>query len=153
MECHLFGDGASNPPHGVAGGTPGIGGGTYKENRTTGKRIYCSAKGHLVIGEDEVWVGASTGGGGHGDPLERDPGRVRDDARHGLISNETARDVYGVVFDTATYAVDEAATAALRREIARTRGEPEVVTPNEPAAGQWLSRHLREGDEYLLDPQ
>jgi N-methylhydantoinase B len=107
----------------------------------------------LVIEEHEVWVGASTGGGGHGDPLERDPGLVCDEARYGMISNATARDVYGVVFDADTYVLDEAATQALRREIAGKRGEIEVVTPNQPAAATWLTEHMREGDEYLLDPQ
>ena len=58
IECHLFGDGTANPPHGVMGGTTGIGGGSYKENLETGKRTYCSSKGLLMIEENEVLGGA-----------------------------------------------------------------------------------------------
>ena len=35
-------------------------------------------------------------GGGYGDPRERDPDKVRADVRDGLVSAETARDVFGV---------------------------------------------------------
>jgi N-methylhydantoinase B len=35
-------------------------------------------------------------GGGYGDPRERDPQKVRADVRDGLVSAETARDVFGV---------------------------------------------------------
>lgn len=153
IECHLFGDGAANPPHGAIGGTPGFGGGTYKENRTTGRRVYCSAKGHLVIGEDEVWVGVSTGGGGRGDPLRRNPALVRDNVRHGFISVDTAREMYGVVLRGDELTLDMAATDKLRGERLRDRGPIEAVTPTRPSAAKWLARHMREGDVYVLDPQ
>ncbi|MFQ3667240.1 MAG: hypothetical protein SNJ79_14615, partial [Sphingomonadaceae bacterium] len=59
-------------------------------------------------------------GGGYGDPLTREPARVLHDVLEGWESRQKARDVYGVVFtgeiDDETLAVDEAATAALRRE-------------------------------------
>ena len=54
------------------------------------------------------------GGGGYGPPLERDPALVLEDVRQELVSVEAARALYGVVIDTATWTVDEAATAALR---------------------------------------
>jgi len=41
----------------------------------------------------------SAGGGGFGDPLDRDPERVLADWRDGLVSAATARDVYGVRID------------------------------------------------------
>jgi len=153
MECHLFGDGASNPPHGVLGGTPGIGGGNYKENRTTGKRTFCSAKGHMTIKADEAWIGISSGGGGYGDPLQREPERVRDDVHGGVIDLKTASEVYGVILDPDTFAIDEAATARARSEIAAHRGPLPLVTPNRPSAATWLEHHKRPEDLYLLDPQ
>jgi N-methylhydantoinase B len=66
---------------------------------------------------------ASNGGGGFGDPLERDPAAVLEDYADGLISEQKARDVYGVAVrtideDAAEYAVDEEETARLRRELA-----------------------------------
>jgi N-methylhydantoinase B len=41
----------------------------------------------------------TAGGGGHGEPSERDPDRVREDVREGYVSPEAARDVYGVDID------------------------------------------------------
>ncbi|MEL6234169.1 MAG: hydantoinase B/oxoprolinase family protein [Pseudomonadota bacterium] len=55
------------------------------------------------------------GGGGFGDPFERDPAKVAWDVKNGLVSIDGARADYGVVFaDAATLTVDEAATAAER---------------------------------------
>ncbi len=154
MECHLFGDGAANPPHGVLGGTPGIGGGNYREDRKTGgPRTYCSAKGHLTIGPEETWVSISTGGGGYGDPLERPADVVCRDVRDGVISESTARDIYGLVWNPTTFAVDEAATDAMRARISGARGPLPLLTPENPSASPWLKQHMRPGDVFLLDPQ
>src|SRR5215831_714630 len=58
---------------------------------------------------------SSAGGGGYGDPRIRDPQRVRDDVRDGLVSREAARTSYGVVLGPPPdYAIDQEATAALR---------------------------------------
>lgn len=56
----------------------------------------------------------SGGGGGFGDPLERDVDKVADDVREGYVSAAVARDVYRVVLD-ANGQVDHDATAALRK--------------------------------------
>ncbi|MFP4360774.1 MAG: hydantoinase B/oxoprolinase family protein [Alphaproteobacteria bacterium] len=53
-------------------------------------------------------------GGGYGDPLTRDPERVRADVLDGLISAATARDTFGVALSE-RLEVDAAATAELRR--------------------------------------
>ena len=53
------------------------------------------------------------GGGGYGNPLEREPERVRADVLDGYVSREAAASDYGVVLDDAL-AVDDAATAELR---------------------------------------
>jgi N-methylhydantoinase B len=59
------------------------------------------------------------GGGGFGDPRERDPLSVADDVRRGLVSLKGAAEDYGVVVDPETLAPDEAATVALRRAMPR----------------------------------
>lgn len=53
------------------------------------------------------------GGGGWGDPFEREPARVARDVRDGVVSPEGAGRDYGVAVD-ARGRVDEAATARLR---------------------------------------
>jgi N-methylhydantoinase B len=68
----------------------------------------------------QEWYAVTGGGGGLGNPLERDPKKVRDDARDGFITLEAARTKYGVVLDTKPecYAVDYPETEALRKSIA-----------------------------------
>ncbi|MCX7177493.1 MAG: hydantoinase B/oxoprolinase family protein [Proteobacteria bacterium] len=56
------------------------------------------------------------GGGGIGDPLGREPAKVLQDVRDGVISLRAASEVYGVVLDQG--AVDSAATV-LQRKTAR----------------------------------
>jgi N-methylhydantoinase B/oxoprolinase/acetone carboxylase alpha subunit len=56
----------------------------------------------------------SSGGGGVGDPAERDPEMVREDVQNQLVSRQAARDIYKVIIDPATFKVDQAATKKLR---------------------------------------
>ena len=153
MQCELFGEGQANPPFSVVGGTPGIGGGSYKENLETGKRTYFSSKGRFVLSENDVWVGRSSGGGGYGDVLEREPEAVLESIYDGMLSIETAREVYGVAIDPATMTIDAAETARLRKKIAAGRPPLEVASPNKPGAATWAQDNMRQGDEYLVDAQ
>jgi N-methylhydantoinase B len=57
----------------------------------------------------------SSGGGGWGDPLERDPERVRMDVLDGYIPFEAASEDYGVVLDRNTGLIDPDATGSLRK--------------------------------------
>ena len=63
------------------------------------------------------------GGGGWGDPLDRDPSNVLNDARNEYISVEGANRDYGVVIDSSTWTVDLVATRNLRESRRRSRGE------------------------------
>jgi N-methylhydantoinase B/oxoprolinase/acetone carboxylase alpha subunit len=56
----------------------------------------------------------SAGGGGYGDPLQRDPAAVEADVHNGYVSIEQAKEGYGVVIDPATLLVDPAATEKVR---------------------------------------
>ena len=63
------------------------------------------------------------GGGGWGNPLDRDPEKVKFNAMEGLLSFERAKDVYGVVLtqideeNPETIEVDEKATEELRNKL------------------------------------
>ncbi|MBV9172298.1 MAG: hydantoinase B/oxoprolinase family protein [Chloroflexi bacterium] len=63
----------------------------------------------------------TTGGGGWGDPLDREPARVALDVLQGKVSAGSARDDYGVVLSSALE-VDAAATETLRARIREQRG-------------------------------
>jgi N-methylhydantoinase B len=66
----------------------------------------------------------TTGGGGWGDPLEREPELVALDVTQGKVSVPSARDDYGVIgrYDDDAFTVDASATAALRDELSGGRG-------------------------------
>ncbi len=62
-------------------------------------------------------VNLTGGGGGWGNPLERTVAAVVEDVKQGFVSAAKAKDDYGVVVDPKTFAVDESATAALRKTV------------------------------------
>ncbi len=70
----------------------------------------------VEVKEGDVLVKHSAGGGGVGDPVERDPELVREDVENELVSLAAAREVYKVILDPTTLAIDVAATAALRHK-------------------------------------
>lgn len=78
------------------------------------KLVYTLRQGDRV----HFWT---SGGGGYGDPLLRDPARVLEDVRDGKVSSQAARAEYGIVI-TPAGEVDAAATLRLRQELAGTRG-------------------------------
>jgi len=70
------------------------------------------AKGTLTLKKDDRYIIHSSGGGGWGNPLERDPAAVLDDVRNDYVSAEAAEKVYGVAIRNGT--IDPALTAKLR---------------------------------------
>ena len=56
------------------------------------------------------------GGGGFGNPWERDPERVREDVIDGFLDRHQAKSSYGVVFSD-NLTIDEGATQALRQKM------------------------------------
>jgi len=99
-------------PWGVQGGQPGLPNtvvvhpGTPEE-RQVGQSTTSFGTGGRI-------VNLTGGGGGWGDPLERDPALVAHDVEIGLVSLESAATAYGVVLDPVTFQVDEEATEQLR---------------------------------------
>jgi N-methylhydantoinase B len=57
------------------------------------------------------------GGGGYGDPLERDPAAVREDVLEGYVSPDRAKSDYCVVFVPGTFDIDVEATRNLRTSV------------------------------------
>lgn len=71
-----------------------------------------------LTGADALYV-RWNGGGGMGDPLNRDVSRVADDLFHGAISETAASEIYGVVEKSGK--IDPEATTALRAQMRRSR--------------------------------
>lgn len=103
-------DRVANAPRGRDGGHDGARGTVTQSPSGTTLRT----KGFQVIPDGERLLLLLPGGGGMGDPAERDPALVARDVRDGLVSTEAARRVYKVAI-AATGGVDAAETASLRR--------------------------------------
>jgi N-methylhydantoinase B len=117
-------DGQFAPPRGVNGGLNGTPGSTHLVNHNGDeKKLPNVVIVHLQKGES--LRGRDSSGGGYGDPLTRDLRRVLNDVLEGWESPGKARDIYGVVLTGAieddSMAVDAAATAARRSELASAR--------------------------------
>ena len=84
------------PAPGMAGGLPG-GLGTFIRNpgAATETRLGMTTSGTPFANGDVLRV-MSPGGGGYGDPRERDPAAVKRDLVEGKISADVARKVYGL---------------------------------------------------------
>ncbi len=78
------------------------------------------------MGKDGLYV-RWNGGGGFGDPLDREPEAVLADYIAGTVSKQTAHDVYGVALNDASDAVDAAATEARRKALRSARLQSEAA--------------------------
>jgi N-methylhydantoinase B len=107
-------------PWGVNGGLPGARSRKTLE-RADGTRVPLPSKcDHVKVETGDLLLYDTWGGGGCGDPLERDVAKVVFDVAAGLVTREGARR-YGVVIATDGTA-DEPATRQLRERMARERG-------------------------------
>lgn len=70
----------------------------------------------LPLSKDTVVRLETGGGGGFGNPLERDPEKVRQDVIDGYVTLEGAKQDYGIVLSE-DFALDEVETDSLRRQL------------------------------------
>jgi N-methylhydantoinase B len=108
-------------PYGLYGGAPGERSRNYLNPGTAGERIL-PGKVTMTIRQGDVFRHELPGGGGWGDPLDRDPAAVLSDVRNEYVGSDSAVADYGVIIDTVAWRVDETATAALRQQMRSARG-------------------------------
>jgi N-methylhydantoinase B len=106
------------------------------------------------MSDHDVYRTLSMGGGGYGDPIERDPAAVLDDVERMLVSVEWAQRVYGVTIRDG--AVDHSATGARRdaiREERRAAAAPPVIADAGYDAGAWDGERdgVRLGEALFYD--
>jgi N-methylhydantoinase B len=111
-------DRADRPPYGLAGGGPGATSSNVLR-RPDGREEALPAMFSATIEAGDVVVHRTAGGGGWGDPLDRDPAAVANDVANEKVSRGAALELYGVVIGE-DGGIDTAATAAVRDE--RRRG-------------------------------
>ena len=111
-DVSVFGDGAVIPAFGLNGGREGsLNEGYLNRGRENEKQLSSNEGWNRAKSGDTITV-LSAGGGGWGNPLDRDPAAVLDDIRNDMLSSEKAREWYGVVVNGDE--VDAAATNKLR---------------------------------------
>jgi len=116
-------DRAHTYPWGVDGGKYG-GRSEKKLVRSDGTEEALPSKVENVpVEAGDKLVFRTAGGGGLGDPLERDPATVAQEVRRGLVSEAAAEEEYGVVL-AGDGSVDESATDDRRAEIEESRDPP-----------------------------
>jgi len=103
------------PPRGLFGGRAGSTARYCVD--PDGENVDLGSKRQVTLDPGAVVSVQTPGGGGYGDPLDRDPDAVRRDVVNGKVSVDHAREAYGVVVDESG-TVDEAATAERRAELA-----------------------------------
>jgi len=110
----VFGDGHEVPPYGLFGGKESI------LNKIS--LLYPDGKEKVPLSKDivndipdgTVYYQIAGGGGGYGNPKERDIAKVASDVRNEICSVKNAKENYGIVFKSDSYEVDEENTAKLR---------------------------------------
>lgn len=112
--CTVRADRRAHRPYGIAGGRPGA---PSTNLLTSGKQtrvLPTMPMEAIPLLPGDVFRHVSAGGGGFGDPRDRDPALVLADVIEEKVTIEAARRDYGVVIDPHARAVDAAATAQLR---------------------------------------
>lgn len=133
---------------GIKGGLSGQPGGSIKNPETeTEEHVFFSRDAVPVKANDLIRL-VTPGGGGWGDPLERDIEAVRLDVVRKLVSFESAERDYGVIIDRESFEVDEPATDSLRETIANKRGPVKLIN-----RGPYAQTLIRKGILNVSDPE
>jgi len=135
---------------GINGGLPSMPHGLTLTRGGQAKEWLGAVFSDVAIHAGDVFSRPTAGGGGFGDPLERDPDAVRRDVEDDYVSVERARQDYGVVLhlvdaDLAEYRLNEEATQRERVSIRTHRRQWLAENP------ELVAKRFREGELGVLD--
>jgi len=114
VSFYNLGDRAKYPPYSLDSGKPGSLAKTVL-NPDTSAATVLESKGTYRLNAGDVISWRTAGGGGYGNPLQRDAERVRLDVMRGFITLEHAEQAYGVIIDSVHHEIDVEGTAARRK--------------------------------------
>ena len=145
------------PPEGSFGGLSGTKAGFLKNGEP-------ADPGGLTFSEPgDVITFDSAGGGGFGDPLDRDIASVEKDVKFEYVSISQAEKVYGVVIDAVSGCADTKATHALREKLKKSQHESrksigqigdDVMTKSfmpDFSSAEQLQAHQLKGLQWTVD--
>lgn len=115
VEFVIYGDGKDVPPYGLQDGKPGAPNLPYFI--IDGKRVESDTKGVITLNKNDVCEYYTSGGGGYGNPFERDPEIVKLDVMNEYVSLKSAAEDYGVVLNPETFEIDYEATEKIRKRM------------------------------------
>jgi N-methylhydantoinase B len=135
---------------GINGGLPSLPHGVWLNRGSDKERFLGAIFSNVPLVEGDFFTRPSAGGGGFGDPLERDPDAVCEDVIDGYVSIGRALTDYGVVIrevdaDLSRYEVVADETAAARERI---RAERDGWLAEDAAD---VARRYRAGELDVLD--
>jgi N-methylhydantoinase B len=114
-------------PYGLDGGAPGTPSWNIINPGPQQQIVPVMPMGPIVLRHGDVFCHIGAGGGGYGDPLERDPELCRLDVVAERYTADYVREVYGVVLDLQTGNVDRVATDIARASLRRERAKQAVI--------------------------
>jgi N-methylhydantoinase B len=100
-------------PWGLYGGKSGAKG-EYYIIKPNGKRMKLKSKCTVKIEKGDIFVVKTPGGGGYGNPMEREPKRVLHDVLNGLVPLDAAKKDYGVAIDPVIMKINQKSTQLVR---------------------------------------
>ena len=132
-------------PWGILGGRPGACSEKWLLRKDGTRQPLPSKIDNVRVHAGDRVIFRTAGGGGWGDPLERDPKRTRDDVARKLMSEAKAREEYGVVLSGAGLEVDRRGTDELRDSMRRNRKTPKLFDFGERKANASTTRATHVG--------
>jgi N-methylhydantoinase B len=120
-------------PWGLFGGLSALGNEVALQRAGQDEVVYTTGKVFSqMLKAGDTWTLRSGGGGGFGQPTDRDIDRVQSDVVNGYVSIGAARQLYGVVFDPVSRQADRLASAELRKQL-QAQGLPADQPYSSPA--------------------
>jgi N-methylhydantoinase B len=134
-DVSIHDDRQESQPWGILGGQPGACSEKWIIRGTAEPEPLPSKIDNVRVEAGDRIVFITAGGGGWGDPLERDPRRVRNDVARKLMTQEKARVAYGVILTGRHYELDLRATTDLREATKLSRKSLELFDFGEGRSG------------------
>lgn len=120
-EISIHDDRHRTHPWGILGGMPGACSEKWLVHQDGKREPLPSKVDNVAVRAGDRVVFRTAGGGGWGDPLERDPARVRNDVARHLLTAAKAEQDFGVKLTGSPLRLEQRATEELRENLKRSR--------------------------------
>ncbi len=141
-EVSIHDDRHASQPWGILGGKSGAVSSKLLIREDGTREALPSKIDNVKVRSGDRIVFRTAGGGGWGDPLEREAKRVRNDVARRLMTPAAAREQYGVVLSGDGFELDQKATGELRDGLRAARGALPVFDFGErPGNGNGAAGH------------